>query len=29
VTLAQNAWPGFPQAAPSGGRIYLSGGGQD
>ena len=29
VTLAQNAWPGFPQPAPSGGRVYLTAGGQD
>jgi soluble lytic murein transglycosylase-like protein len=29
VTLAQNAWPRFPEAAPSSGRVYLSAGGQD
>jgi soluble lytic murein transglycosylase-like protein len=27
VTLAQNAWPRFPEAAPSSGRVYLSAGG--
>ncbi len=26
VTLAQNGWPGFPEAAPSSGRVYLSAG---
>jgi len=29
VTLAQNGWPRFPEAAPTSGRVYLSAGGQD